>query len=266
MLDSCTPDPPLIAPDPHDCPMGALMFLNLEVRSYPPENPRHHHDHAQLVLPVRGQMDIDVGGRGGCIDPSLAALVLPGSEHCQHTRADSRFLVLDCAPSTLETRQMARLAQGIYVPISPATRRLVEFAELAGNEQLCMGAAQLGQLLLSSLAAGDRVAASPMEHLLARMRANPGASWSNDAMAQVANMSMSQLHQRFRQQFMMSPQAWLADLRIQEAQRWLRGTSLPIAEIALRAGFSDQASLTRTMQRVGATTPAAYRKAQKQPG
>lgn len=85
-------------------------------------------------------------------------------------------------------------------------------------------------------------------------------------MAQVANMSMSQLHQRFRQLFAMSPQAWLTELRIQEAKRWLRGTSLPIAEIALRAGFSDQASLTRTMQRLSATTPAVYRKAQKQSG
>jgi transcriptional regulator GlxA family with amidase domain len=105
-----------------------------------------------------------------------------------------------------------------------------------------------------------------MEQLIARLRANPGANWSNEAMAQAANMSMSQLHQRFRQLFAMSPQAWLTQLRIHEAQRWLRGTALPIADIALRAGFSDQAALTRAMQRVSATTPAVYRKAQKQPG
>lgn len=85
-------------------------------------------------------------------------------------------------------------------------------------------------------------------------------------MAQAASMSLSQLHQRFRQTFGASPQAWLTDLRIQQARRWLAGTSLPIAEIALRAGFADQASLTRAMQRVSATTPAAYRKAEKQPG
>jgi hypothetical protein len=79
------------------------MFLSLEVRSYERDTPHHHHDHAQLVLPIRGRMDIDVNGRGGCIDQSLAALVEPGSEHSQHCDIDSRFLVLDCAPSTLET-------------------------------------------------------------------------------------------------------------------------------------------------------------------
>ena len=240
------------------------MFLSLELRSYDGENPHHQHDHAQLVLPVRGQMEIDVDGRGGCIDPSLAALVAPGLTHSQLTHTDSRFLVLDCAQTTLETVQMERLAQSIYVPISAATRRLIEFAELIGNEQLSMGASQLGPLLLSSLSSAPRCA-SPIEQLIGRLRANPGARWSNEDMAQLANMSMSQLHQRFRQLFQMSPQAWLTDLRIREAQRWLHGTSLAISEIALRAGFSDQASLTRTMQRVSATTPAAYRRAGKQP-
>lgn len=186
--------------------------------------------------------------------------------HSQLSHAGSYFLVLDCVPSLLETLQVARLAQKTYVPISPATRRLIEFAELIGNEQLAFGAPQLGSLLLSSLGSDTFSSPSAIEQLIARLRANPGGNWSNDVMAQVSNMSMSQLHQRFRQMFGKSPQAWLTELRIHEAQRWLRGTSLPIAEIALRAGFSDQASLTRTMQRVNATTPAAYRKTQKHSG
>lgn len=242
------------------------MFLNLEVRSYQQESPDHHHDFAQLVLPVRGRMHIDVDGLGGCIDQSLAALVSPGSVHSQHAHTDSRFLVLDCAPSALETLQMERLARRIYVPLSPATRRLIEFAELIGNEQLSISTLQLAPLLLSSLGSDAAHLSSPMEQLIARLRADPGGHWSNEVMAQTANMSMSQLHQRFRQAFAMSPQAWLTDLRIREAQRWLRDTSWPIAEIALRAGFSDQAALTRAMQRISTTTPAVYRKTQKQSG
>lgn len=242
------------------------MLLNLEIRSYERENRHHSHDHAQLVLPIRGQMEIDVEGRGGCIDQSLAAVVTPGSVHSQLSHAGSRFLVLDCAPRLLETLQMEPVAQKTYWPISPATRRLIEFAELIGNEQLAFGTPQLGSLLLSSLGSDTFNSPAPMEQLITRLRANPGANWTNEVMAQVANMSMSQIHQRFRQMFAMSPQAWLTQLRIQEAQRWLRSTSLPIAEIALRAGFCDQASLTRAMQRVSATTPAAYRKTLKQSG
>ncbi len=242
------------------------MVLNLEVRSYETANPNHHHDFAQLVLPIRGRMEIDVDGRGGCIDPSLAALVTPGSVHSQHTHADSRFLVLDCSPLALETLPMERLAQRIYVPIPPATRPLIEFAELIGHEQLAMGASQLAPLLISSLNMDTVHRSSPLDQLIAQVRANPGAHWSNAVMAQAANMSLSQLHQRFAYLYAMSPQVWLTTVRIEQAQRWLRGTSLPITEIALRAGFCDQAALTRAMQRVSATTPAVYRRAQKQPG
>ncbi|KPX93552.1 Transcriptional regulator [Pseudomonas meliae] len=59
----------------HPTARGALMFLSLEVRSYKTQSPQHCHDHTQLVLPIRGRMEIDVDGRGGFIDQSLAALV-----------------------------------------------------------------------------------------------------------------------------------------------------------------------------------------------
>lgn len=242
------------------------MFVNLKVRSYDRENPNHQHDHTQLVLPIRGRMEINVDGREGAIDQSLAAVVMPDSAHSQLTHVDSRFLILDCAATTLEALHIAPLAKRVYVPVSPATRRLIEFAELIGNEQLALSASQLGPLLLSSLLSDAVGSPSPMAQLMGRLRATPGDHWSNEVMAHAAGMSISQLHQRFRQMFGQSPQTFLTGLRIQEAQRWLRGTSLSIAEIALRAGFSDQASLTRAMQRVSATTPAAYRKAHKQPG
>lgn len=239
--------------------------MKLEVRTYQTENLDHHHDFAQLVLPIHGRMEVDVNGQGGCIDPSLAAVVAPGAPHSQLTQPNSRFLVLDCASAVLETIQMARLAQRIYVPISPATRRLIEFAELVGNQQLALSAAQLAPLLLSSLAAIPVQPARGIDQLLARLQVCPGARWSNEAMARAAAMSLSQLHQQFRLRFDTTPQAWLAERRIHEARRWLRDTPLAITEIALRTGFSDQAALTRAMQRLCGTTPAAYRRLEKQP-
>ncbi|WP_455921794.1 helix-turn-helix domain-containing protein [Pseudomonas putida] len=238
------------------------MVPNLEIRSYAQESPNHQHDFAQLVLPIGGRMQIDVGGLGGVIDQSLAALIMPGSSHSQLTEAHNRFLVLDCEPKALETIQLDCLAQKIYVPISPATRRLIEFAELVGNEQLSIAARQLVPLLLSSLSNANAQYPSPIEQLIARLRAHPGAAWSNEAMARAASMSTNQLHHRFQQLFGRSPQAWLTDLRLHEARRLLGTTLLPIADIALRVGFSDQAAMTRTMQRVCRTTPAAYRRTQ----
>lgn len=242
------------------------MFLSLEVRCYEAEKAHHHHAFTQLVLPLRGRMNIDVEGRGGYIDQTLAACVAPGAAHAQQADTDSRFLVLDCAPGKLELPHIERLAEQVYVPIPVTTRRLIEFAELLDTTRLSLAASQLGALLLSSLGPDNASGTNPLTQMLAQVRATPAAQWSNERMAHVAHMSLSQLHQQFRRSFDQSPQAWLSALRLSEARRWLRDTPLPIADIALRAGFSDQASLTRAMQRVNATTPAVYRRSHRQPG
>lgn len=241
------------------------MTLHLEIRSYPTESAHHQHDHAQVVLPISGGMDIEVEGRGGLIDHSRAALVAPGSVHAQQTHAHSRFLVLDCAPAALQGFALQTLAQRIHVPIAPATRRLIEYAELIGAAHLAASAAQLAPLLLDSLTLLPVQPAAGFDRLIACVQAHPAEHWSNERMAQVACMSLRQLHQRVAQYLDATPQAWLAQVRLQHAQRWLGDSSLPIAEIALRCGFSDQAALTRAMHRLCGVTPAAWRKARQQP-
>jgi len=43
------------------------------------------------------------------------------------------------------------------------------------------------------------------------------------------------------------------------AMRQLRDTDVPIAEIALRAGFADQSHFTNLFRRITGCTPRAYR-------
>ncbi|WP_156684121.1 AraC family transcriptional regulator [Pseudomonas sp. Leaf127] len=243
------------------------MAPTLDIRRYHGEHPHHQHDFTQLVLPISGRMEIDVEGHGARLDAGTAALVVPGARHAQVAEAGSRFLVLDCPPGDWQEQVLDSLAQRIYIPISPATRRLIEFAELVDARTLGNSAGQLAPLLLSSLACSPLSAPSGIQALLAQLQANPAAAWTNDAMARLAGMSLSQLHLRFRALFDQTPQAWLADVRLHKARQWLTDSRLPIAEIALRCGFSDQAALTRAMHRLCGVTPAAYRKSLgKKPG
>ncbi|WP_225930622.1 MULTISPECIES: thiamine pyrophosphate-binding protein [Pseudomonas] len=59
---------------------------------------------------------------------------------------------------------------------------------LRNSAQLSIAASQLGPLLLSSLNPQISGFSDPIEQLIARLRADPGANWSNEAMAQVAKM------------------------------------------------------------------------------
>ncbi|MFJ3485508.1 AraC family transcriptional regulator [Pseudomonas sp. NPDC090202] len=229
----------------------------IDIRTYHGECAAHDHGFAQIVLPAQGCMDIEVEGQGARLDLFTAALVNPGARHAQSAQAASRFLVLDCP---VEWFEQAGLGQRSYVPISASTRKLIEYADLLGKPALATSTAQLTPLLLGGLARdlGQRLVG--MDVLLAQVAANPGGHWSNDTMARIAGMSLSRFNIRFAERFQQTPQAWLTDLRMQQARQWLAHSNLPLADIALKVGFSDQAALTRAMSRLCNTTPVAYRR------
>jgi AraC-like DNA-binding protein len=75
---------------------------------------------------------------------------------------------------------------------------------------------------------------------------------------QAAELSPSYLIRTFKQHYGMTPHAYLLNRRIQRSQHWLR-QGLDLAEIALAAGFADQAHFQRTFKRQLAATPGQYR-------
>jgi len=48
-------------------------------------------------------------------------------------------------------------------------------------------------------------------------------------------------------------------LRIAEAERLLRHSAMPLAEVALCAGFADQSHFTKSFRRYRGVTPLRYR-------
>lgn len=242
------------------------MTPSLDLRSYVGECAHHQHGFTQLVLPVVGGMHMEVGGRGARLDLSLAALIVAGADHGQQAEGANRFLVLDCPTPWFEEPALAALAGQTYLPVSAATRRLIEFADLLGTGGLRSSAPHLLPLLLNSLSRDAGQPGSGMDRLLAHLEADPGQAWSNETMARVAAMSVGQLQKRFADRLQTTPQAWLATLRMRHACTWLADSALPLADIALKVGFSDQAALTRAMRRLCDTTPAAYRNAHQLPG
>lgn len=63
----------------------------------------------------------------------------------------------------------------------------------------------------------------------------------------------------FRKHYRCSISDYVRKLRIELVQSHLRSTNSPLAEIAARAGFYDQAHMTRLFKRATGLTPARYR-------
>lgn len=223
----------------------------------------HRHDHVQLVLPVVGRLEIEIGGRGGRLDAGRAAFVAPGADHVQAGDGANRFLIIDCEQGDLGEAAVERMRREVFLPISPAARRLIEFVDLSGGSMSSTTAWRCTPLLLEALLDVPQ-APSRFEILRRRMELEPGLDWSVPAMAQVAGVSASRLHALFRAELDRTPQQLLSEIRLRAVQDGLARSTASIAELAFKTGYSDQSALTRAMRRATGLTPGAYRRRHRQ--
>lgn len=243
--------------------MQTIPPFTLNLRSYGAASEEHRHGHAQLVLPLAGRLQLDVGGRERLLGQGQAAFVETGMRHTQASHERNHALVLDLDAHQVPLPLLERLAAQPYLDIAPAAWRLVDYMGLV----LQGGPATTGQLqhwvplLLDQLAGQAPRAVSRLGALLARVQADPGAPWTTERMAQQVHLSASRLHALFRSELGSTPAAWLQQLRLERVREALVTTNRPIAELALAAGYADQNALTRAMRRATGRTPAAIRRA-----
>lgn len=238
------------------------MTFDLHIRSYDQVRQPDRHEFAQLVLPLKGALVLDIEGKQGLLDPLRAAFVEPGAWHSQCGTEPNRSIIVDLDFTAIAPAASERLLDRTFTQISPASRKLVEFMGIMAEQQAVPPSMLTGwvPLLLDSLVLDTPRPASRLAALQARIDAEPGLPWTTDSMARSAGLSVSRLHALFRSELDTTPHAWLLELRIARAREWLARTARPIAELALRAGFSDQSALTRAMRNATGMTPAAYRR------
>ncbi|HEY5892619.1 MAG TPA: AraC family transcriptional regulator [Chthoniobacterales bacterium] len=153
-------------------------------------------------------------------------------------------------------------------PDAPAIRcaaRIVK-AGLENTIPNAFVASSLAYELIAHLAAEVRRPVSAEAALPALKRAqklaeqNLASPPTVDALAEAAGLSRFHFSRLFTQQFGTSPAAWVLDLRLKEAARLLRSTSLPLKEIASQCGFPDVNYLGKAFRTRVGLPPAAYRR------
>ncbi|WP_279606546.1 helix-turn-helix domain-containing protein [Sphingobium yanoikuyae] len=73
-------------------------------------------------------------------------------------------------------------------------------------------------------------------------------------------LSLSYFIRAFSNTVGIAPYAWFVQKRVQHAEALLTGTQLPIAQIALECGFTDQPHFTKAFAKAKGTTPARWRR------
>jgi len=89
--------------------------------------------------------------------------------------------------------------------------------------------------------------------------ANLGKSVCLDELARLARLSKYHFARSFKQSAGVTPHAYLIKRRVDRARELLSDMSMPLAEVALSAGFSNQSHFTcRFREQIG-MTPSSYR-------
>jgi len=235
--------------------------LALSLRTYGTHHAVHSHAFDQLVLPLDGELQIDVEGREARLIPGRIAMVAHGQSHTQMAQRTNHSLILDLAPQALRDNGEALLETPFH-DIGPAALKLIEFMELT----LARGVppepllAQWTSLLLGTLGQLQ----SPhkpvrLDALIASVMRNPGADWSVPHMAAFMRLSPSRLHALFREELDCTPQIWLGTQRMRLAHMLLCNTRLSVGEIAHRCGYTDQSAFARAAHRAWGCSPAKLR-------
>jgi AraC-like DNA-binding protein len=99
-----------------------------------------------------------------------------------------------------------------------------------------------------------------LEAAAAFIRAHRTSPLSLEDICSACGLSRSYLIRAFRQRFGLTPHGYLLDQRVQMARAQLR-KGRAIADVALEAGFADQAHLQRAFKQHLAATPGHYRSA-----
>ncbi|ACD14485.1 helix-turn-helix transcriptional regulator [Paraburkholderia phytofirmans] len=104
----------------------------------------------------------------------------------------------------------------------------------------------------------DHDASLQLTHAAEFIAENCTRSLKLEDICEAAGLSASHLIRAFRQRYGMTPHAYLINRRIQYSRAQLRRGRV-IADVALDAGFADQAHLQRVFKRLVAATPGQYR-------
>lgn len=147
--------------------------------------------------------------------------------------------------------------------------RLVKRAENAHLQGKANEAAVWMQALLLEIDSQDQESkysgyeqaqVKTIARVCSEIRANPGATYSVQSLAQTLHCSPRHFSRLFYKFQGISPQEFIVSARIDAARTLLRSSSQPISRIAEILGFSDTSFFSRQFKKRVSLSPLAFRK------
>jgi AraC family transcriptional regulator len=230
----------------------------------------HSHKNAFVYLVLRGALTETCDRQTRTALPSTVIFHPAGQVHANHfleagasafsvelddqwlERLQSHSLALD-APAYFDGGRLPSLAAHLY-----REAHQTDTASALVTEGLALEL--LAQAARCRVTVTERKPPRWLQQAKELLHEQFATSLTLEEIASVAGVHPVYLSTTFRRQFGCTIGEYLRRLRIDDACRRLARSELPLAEVALEAGFANQSHFTRTFKRLTGLTPSEYRR------
>lgn len=245
------------------------------VPELPPEQvPPHSHEEASFVLILRGTYISSAREAGHVCGPRTLIYNPPGITHRDRfTCLDGEFLAISVSPHTLgHVQEQVRVPECATAfrrdeAVSVAQRVLREWGRWDAASPLVAEGLCLELLALIARQRGVSLRRPPAWLHRARELLHEQCSDGLRVAEAARILGVHPVHfvRAFRQFFRSTPGEYMRHCRLEKAASLLASTELPLAQVALAAGFADQSHFTKVFRRGWGRSPGAYRQLQRRP-
>ncbi|MEL0628053.1 AraC family transcriptional regulator [Psychromonas aquatilis] len=235
------------------------MQNKLSIRSYSSKPVSHTHPFNQLVLPLRGVINITVENFNGKVAPGECVIVKRDQQHLFTANSEARFVVADM-------QQLPANLLSSNTVVFAINRSLIHYLNVIEsqlenkiNQQLEKVMFDMFYLLLSELTllpkVDKRIAA-----VISFIEKNIAHSIQLKQLAAIACLSETQLKKNFKVQTNSTVMAYVSRIRMEKAQALLIHTDYPLQIIGEKVGYQELSTFSIKFSQYFGLPPTKFKK------
>lgn len=231
----------------------------LSIRSYSTKPTSHFHHFNQLVLPLRGVINIRVGSFNGKVAPGECVVVKSNEEHLFTADAEARFVVADMhsLPANISS------SQSIVFAINTALKSYLTFIE---NQLENKVNAQLEQVMFEMfyLLLAEQPLLPKIDNRIGKailfIEQNIAEQLQIKYLAEVAFLSETQFKKLFKQQTSLTVMKYVTRVRMEKAQALLTHTDYSLQIIGEKVGYKELSAFSRKFSQYFGLSATKFKK------
>jgi len=235
------------------------MENSLSIRSYSTKPVSHTHYYNQLVLPLRGVIQIEVGNFNGKVAPGECVVVKANEQHFFTANTEARFVVADlqdlpnniCSTSRVVFAINSSLISYLAFVEKQLEQQINVFLEQAMLETFNL--LLLEQALLPKV--DSRIGAALL--FIEQYIAEP---LHIKSLAKISCLSETQFKKLFKQQTGLTVMGYVTKQRMDKAQALLTHTDYPLQIIGEKVGYKELSTFSRRFSQYFGLPPTQFKK------